>query len=321
MKLIVVKVHEMKKLFFILMYILFNLVFLVPVFSSDIQENELESRSASELIELVNEAKVSVEISLAAFDGQVVPVITLQRALAEAEQRGVGIKILHGGVKQGDDWKAFVADLLIFGHTDADMQVIFDTAKANHVFAVFDNNYIITTPQDRDLEESAESVSLPKVLFTERQRLPLIFNRNDTTAFAVYLYLLNKSFTLQEKQLLVNIDDISFIMGIPEETVLSEKSKNVNRILKRIETRYELIELSYLEQGDLNVNIVDFAGEVFPVNAFWLTEEYLKGEEFKNVYYRFLEVLLESEKKTFDDYSFKAFQRRFNIEKITQDEY
>ncbi len=117
------------------------------------------------------------------------------------------------------------------------------------------------------VEDLPSKVNIPALLVTDKRYLPLMVSRSDERVMDLYLLLL----ALQEKtgdaEAFIDLESMALSLGLPQDWDNTSLRRQAIKSLKRLETSYGLVEVTFFHSKDARVRLTEIAGERFPVDG------------------------------------------------------
>jgi len=194
-----------------------------------------------------------------------------------------------------------------------------------------DNILIDTKPQDKGpyepayIENLPESMSIPKGLVLNKIYFPKMVSSSDSRSLDLYLLLLAHSQATGKQEFLVGLTAMGLSLGLPGTWTNSAIRRQMIKSLKKLQTRYHLIDvkLSHGRDAEVTLNPVVIArSEATKQSHFTISSDSIISTQSAQLTTRLkflfmIKALLKDEGEDIDSISYRALARRFNVSEGT----
>ena len=186
-----------------------------------------------------------------------------------------------------------------------------------------DNLLVLSRPQDKGpyapayTENIPESLAIPKDLVLNKIYFPKMVSSYDSRALDLYLLLLAHSQATGKEEFLVGLAAMGLSLGLPGTWTNSAIRRQVIKSLKKLQSRYHLIDVKFSHGRDAEVTLALIPGESFTMASSPVIQT--QGAEISGrlKFLLMIKALLRDEGEDIDSVSRAALSRRFNVSKST----
>lgn len=185
------------------------------------------------------------------------------------------------------------------------------------------NLLILSRPQDKGpyvpayIENLPESMSIPKDLVLNKLYFPKMVSSSDIRALDLYLLLLAHSQATGKQEFLVGLAAMGLSLGLPGTWTNSAIRRQVIKSLKKLQTRYHLIDVKFSHGRDAEVTLALIPGEAFTMASLPVIRTQGTGISGRLKFLFMIKALLRDEGEDIDSISYRALSRRFNVSGAT----
>lgn len=116
-------------------------------------------------------------------------------------------------------------------------------------------------------ENLPSKVSVPALLVTDKRYLPLMVSRSDERAMELYLLLLALKEKTGEAEAFIDLESMALSLGLPQDWSDTILRRQAIKSLKRLESNYGLIKVTFFHSKDARVRLTEIVGEQILVNG------------------------------------------------------
>ncbi|MBU1007178.1 MAG: hypothetical protein KKH08_06295 [Candidatus Omnitrophica bacterium] len=186
-----------------------------------------------------------------------------------------------------------------------------------------DNVLIDTKPQDKGpyeptyIENLPENLAIPKDLVLNKIYFPKMVSSSDSRALDLYLLLLAHSQTTGKQEFLVGLTAMGLSLGLPETWTNTAIRRQIIKSLKKLQTRYHLIDVKLSHGRDAEVTLTLIPGEAFLVASDSIISTQSPQLTTRLKFLFMIKALLKDEGEDIDSLSYRALSSRFNVSEDT----
>jgi len=189
--------------------------------------------------------------------------------------------------------------------------------------ARLENFLVLSRPEDKGppvavyLENLPEALIIPKDLVLNKIYFPRMITSSDSRALDLYLLLLAHSQATGKDKFFVGLEAMGLSLGLPGSWTHTALRRQVIRSLKRLDSRYHLIDVKFFYGRDAEVLLTDTPGEAFTISSDSIIPTQNPQLTMRLKFLFLIRSLLEDEGGDIDSISHSALSRRFNVSKRT----
>lgn len=166
------------------------------------------------------------------------------------------------------------------------------------------------------ISSTAETVEIKKTLLEDEKYFPRMVKASDERAMDLYLILLAYSQRKENQEFFLNLEEAALGLGMPESWSDVALRRQAIKALRKLQDRYNLIEVVFNYASDAHITILAVPGGSFMI------ETKIVDSHNKDIFQRLkfllmIKALLEKEGKDLDSVSQKEIVRRFHIAERT----
>ena len=177
------------------------------------------------------------------------------------------------------------------------------------------NSEITNTPAY--LEELPKELVIPNELLINKKYCSRMITSNDKRAFDLYFLLVAYSQLMGEDKFYINLEDMGLSLGLPDTLDYTDLRRQVIRSLKRLQSRYKLINVKFLHAKDASITILGIKGESFAISSGSIIQSSDAKLTLRLKFLLLIEALLKTEGKDLDSISKSDLAKRFNVNETT----
>lgn len=166
-------------------------------------------------------------------------------------------------------------------------------------------------------ENIADTVNIPKVLLEDKKYFPQMVTYRDERSMDLYLMLQAHSQAINEKEFFIDLESMGLSLGMPDSWSDSAIRKQVIKSLKRIESRYNLVNVQFFHGKDAWVEFVTVSGDTFKVAANLIKPNLDNEQSVRLKFLLMIKAFLEANGEKFDSLSTSELAKRFNVHRKT----
>ncbi|MFH1798006.1 MAG: phospholipase D-like domain-containing protein [Candidatus Omnitrophota bacterium] len=161
-----------------------------------------------------------------------------------------------------------------------------------------------------------ETVNLKKILLEDKNYLPMMVTDKSNRTMDTYLLLLAESRKTAKGEILqLSLEDLAYTLNLPDEWSNTAKRRQVIKTLRKLKSRYGLIDFAYSHGKDAKVVLKDLPGETFPVAGEFFNPKDLVSRSASADFVLLIKDLLDQEGKDINDLSMPELTKRFHVTK------
>ena len=163
------------------------------------------------------------------------------------------------------------------------------------------------------IENLPKSLNLPKEFVLNKKYLSRMVTSYDKRAMSLYLLLLAHSQSVGKQEFLISLEAMALSLGMPDSWTDPALRRQVIKVLRKLQKRYQLIEVSFFHSRDANVILTDIPGNTFVVSSDSLIQSDNAKLTMRLKFLLLIQALLKEEGEDLYSISKTALAKRFNI--------
>ncbi|MBU4312272.1 MAG: hypothetical protein KJ706_06115, partial [Candidatus Omnitrophica bacterium] len=189
--------------------------------------------------------------------------------------------------------------------------------------ARLENLLVLSRPEDKGpyvpayVENLPKTLTIPKDLLLNKIYFPRMITSSDSRALDLYLLLLAHSQATGKDKFFVGLEAMGLSLGLPGSWTHTALRRQVIRSLKRLDSRYHLIDVKFFHGRDAEVLLTDTPGEAFTISSDSIIPTQNPQLTMRLKFLFLIRSLLEDEGEDIDSISHSALSRRFNVNRTT----
>ncbi|MBU1090335.1 MAG: hypothetical protein KKC42_00635 [Candidatus Omnitrophica bacterium] len=167
------------------------------------------------------------------------------------------------------------------------------------------------------LQELPKKLSVPNELLISKKYFSRMVTKQDDRAFTLYLLLLAHSQVMEEEEFFINLEDMGLSLGLPASWNYTALRRQVIRSLKKLQSRYNLINVKFFHSKDAFVRLADIPDSSFTISSNSVIQSQDSALSTRLKFLLLIEALLKSEGEDLHSMTKAGLARRFNVGKKT----
>lgn len=163
------------------------------------------------------------------------------------------------------------------------------------------------------ITDIAETVDIPALLFLDKKYFPQMTTRHDKRSMDLYLTLLAHAQSKKKSEFFIDLESMGLSLGMPDTWSDSAIRRQVIKSLRKLNSRYELINVSFIYSKDAWVELVDISGDTFKIKSSKLKLDSENRPSMRVNFLRMIEAFLKSNGEDLESYSTKDLAERFYV--------
>ena len=163
------------------------------------------------------------------------------------------------------------------------------------------------------IENLPKSLNLLKEFLLNKKYLSRMITSSDKRAMSLYLLLLAHSQVTGKQEFLISLEAMGLSLGMPDSWTYSALRRQVIKVLKKLQKRYQLIEVSFVHSRDANVILTDISGDTFAISSDSLIQPDNDKLTMRLKFLLLIQALLKEEGEDLYSISKTALAKRFNV--------
>ena len=163
------------------------------------------------------------------------------------------------------------------------------------------------------IENLPKSLNLLKEFLLNKKYLSRMITSSDKRAMSLYLLLLAHSQVTGKQEFLISLEAMGLSLGMPDSWTYSALRRQVIKVLKKLQKRYQLIEVSFVHSRDANVILTDISGDTFAISSDSLIQPDNDKLTMRLKFLLIIQALLKEEGEDLYSISKTALAKRFNV--------
>jgi len=184
------------------------------------------------------------------------------------------------------------------------------------------NLLILSKPKDKGpyapayIENLPKTLIIPKDLLLNKKYFPRMVTSSDSRALDLYLLLLAHSQATGKDKFLVGLESMALSLGLPSSWTNNALRRQVIKSLKKLQSRYHLIDVKFFHGRDAEVILTPTPGEAFTISSNPIIQ-IQNPLTLRLKYLLLIKALLKAEGKDIYSISVSSLSKRFNVSKDT----
>ena len=163
------------------------------------------------------------------------------------------------------------------------------------------------------IENLPKSLNLSKEFLLNKEYLSRMVTSSDKRAMSLYLLLLAHSQVTGKQEFIISLEAMALSLGMPDSWTYSALRRQVIKVLKKLQKRYQLIEVSFVHSRDANVILTDISGDTFAISSDSLIQPDNDKLTMRLKFLLIIQVLLKEGGEDLYSISKTALAKRFNV--------
>ena len=163
------------------------------------------------------------------------------------------------------------------------------------------------------IENLPKSLNLLKEFLLNKKYLSRMVTSSDKRVMSLYLLLLAHSQVTGKQEFLISLEAMGLSLGMPDSWTYSALRRQVIKVLKKLQKRYQLIEVSFVHSRDANVILTGISGDTFAISSDSLIQPDNDKLTMRLKFLLLIQALLKEEGKDIYSISKTTLAKRFNI--------
>jgi len=163
------------------------------------------------------------------------------------------------------------------------------------------------------IENLPKSLNLPGEFVLNKKYLSRMVTSSDKRAMSLYLLLLAHSQSVGKQEFLISLEAMALSLGMPDSWTDPALRRQVIKVLRKLQKRYQLIEVSFFHSRDANVILTDIPGNTFVISSDSLIQPDNAKLTMRLKFLLLIQALLKEEGEDLYSISKTALAKRFNI--------
>ena len=163
------------------------------------------------------------------------------------------------------------------------------------------------------IENLPKSLNLSKEFLLNKKYLSRMVTSSDKRVMSLYLLLLAHSQVTGKQEFLISLEAMGLSLGMPDSWTYSALRRQVIKVLKKLQKRYQLIEVSFVHSRDANVILTDISGDTFAISSDSLIQPDNDKLTMRLKFLLLIQALLKEEGEDLYSISKTALAKRFNV--------
>ncbi len=163
------------------------------------------------------------------------------------------------------------------------------------------------------IENLPKSLNLPGEFVLNKKYLSRMVTSYDKRAMSLYLLLLAHSQSVGKQEFLISLEAMALSLGMPDSWTDPALRRQVIKVLRKLQKRYQLIEVSFFHSRDANVILTDISGDTFGISSDSLIQPDNAKLTMRLKFLLLIQALLKEEGEDLYSISKTALAKRFNV--------
>ena len=163
------------------------------------------------------------------------------------------------------------------------------------------------------IENLPKSLNLLKEFLLNKKYLSRMVTSSDKRVMSLYLLLLAHSQVTGKQEFLISLEAMGLSLGMPDSWTYSALRRQVIKVLKKLQKRYQLIEVSFVHSRDANVMLADISGDTFVISSDSLIQPDNDKLTMRLKFLLIIQALLKEGGEDLYSISKTALAKRFNV--------
>ena len=167
------------------------------------------------------------------------------------------------------------------------------------------------------LENLPKALIIPKELLLNKEYFPKMVSNSDKRSLSLYLLLLAYSQTTVKRDFFVSLEAMALSLGMPDTWTYTDLRRQVIKSFKKLQYRYNLIEVEFFYGRDAAVRLVGIPGDSFSISSDIITNRKEAKPTMRLEFLLMIKALLKSEGEDLNSISQANLAKRFNVHAAT----
>ncbi|MFC1807925.1 phospholipase D-like domain-containing protein [Candidatus Omnitrophota bacterium] len=160
-------------------------------------------------------------------------------------------------------------------------------------------------------------ISISKSLLEDKDLFPRMINTRDARAMDTYLLLLLHAKIWDNSEFFLSLEEIAIDLNMPDDWSDTALRRQVIKTLKKLEDKYNLIDVDFRHSQDAWVTISELKGGSFNLDISSLQEDFLSAKNPSSKAVVLIKTVLKQEGKSIDSFTITELANRFHMSKNT----
>ena len=169
---------------------------------------------------------------------------------------------------------------------------------------------------DRAFLQTPEFVELPLELF-DKEFFPAMVSSSDERSFDLYMILAGQAAAAKKPEVILDLETTAKALKLPASWPRSTQRRQIIKVLRKLESRYKLVKISFPYAEDARVELVRLEGAVISLPGWIFEANYVANQSSGAVFLALCGELLKTEGKDIQQISAPELRRRFGVGKNT----
>ncbi|MDP8234205.1 MAG: hypothetical protein P9M06_05335, partial [Candidatus Saelkia tenebricola] len=162
-----------------------------------------------------------------------------------------------------------------------------------------------------------KNLNLSKEFLLNKKYLSRMVTSYDKRAMELYLLLLAHSQTTGKQEFLISLEAMALSLGMPDSWTCTALRRQVIKSLKKLQKRYQLIEVNFVYNRDANVMLTDISEDTFAISSDSLIQPDDDKLTMRLKFLLIIQALLKEGGEDLYSISKTALAKRFNVNLLT----
>ncbi len=162
-----------------------------------------------------------------------------------------------------------------------------------------------------------ELIELPRALMNNKCYFPRMLSKQDNRAMDLYLLLIAESHRRGAKEFYVSLEKLAGRLNLPQDWSATALRRQVIKSLRKLESKYSLIDVQFKHTRAAKVKLIDIPGETFLLKDDFFDPSFLYEQRQNSKFVLLIKAYLEAEGKDIADFSHTELGRMFYVDRTT----
>jgi hypothetical protein len=182
---------------------------------------------------------------------------------------------------------------------------------------------VSTKPQIKRLprpvytENIAKRIDIPEILIEDGKYLSRMLTCQDERSMDLYLILMAYSQAIRKKEFFIDLESMGISLGMPDSWSDTALRRQVIKVLKKLISRYGLIDVQFFHGKDAWVELMPIPGDSFSVSSGLIKPKLHTKYSMRLKFMLIIKAFLKANGEKIGSISGNALAKRFHVSRTT----
>ncbi|MFH1061546.1 MAG: phospholipase D-like domain-containing protein [Candidatus Omnitrophota bacterium] len=162
-----------------------------------------------------------------------------------------------------------------------------------------------------------EMIELPEALMNKKQYFPRMISKQDNRAMDLYLLLKTESLKRKENEFQISLEKFARELNMPEYWKADALRRQVIKSLKKLKTKYGLIDVEFQHTHAARIKLIDIQGKTFNLKREFFSSDFLAKQRLDKKFIILIKAYLKAEGKDIDNFTNVELGKMFYVDRRT----